>query len=66
MLSDSELQRIKVPTLFLVGANEKIYPAQKAIDWLNTIAPQIRSAMIPQAGHDLTILQAGPVNQKSY
>lgn len=64
VLTDNELQRIKVPTLFLVGENEKLYPAKKAVERLNTLAPQIQTEIIPNAGHDLTIVQADMVNNK--
>ncbi len=63
VLSDSELARLKVPALFLVGENEVIYPAQAALDRLARIAPQIETSLIPDAGHDLTIVQADLVNQ---
>ena len=64
VLSDDELRSIKVPTLFLVGENEKIYSARKAVGRLNAVAPQIKTEIIPDAGHDLTILQAELVNEK--
>jgi pimeloyl-ACP methyl ester carboxylesterase len=63
VLSDSELKRIRIPTLFLVGENEKIYSAQKAIYRLNTTAPQIQTDLITNAGHDLTIIQSDLVNK---
>jgi pimeloyl-ACP methyl ester carboxylesterase len=63
VLSDEELQRIKTPTLFLVGENEVIYSAQKAIQRLNAVAPDIKTEIIPNAGHDLTIVQAELVNK---
>ncbi|MBA7616270.1 Carboxylesterase YbfK [subsurface metagenome] len=64
VLEDEELQSIKVPTLFLVGENEKIYSAQKAIQRLNKVAPHIKAEVIHNAGHDLTIVQAEMVNRK--
>jgi len=64
VLQDKELQSIKVPTLYLVGENEKIYSAQKAIQRLNKAAPHIKAEIIPNAGHDLTIVQAEKVNIK--
>lgn len=64
ILSDAELQGLEVPALFLVGENEKIYPARKAIERLNTVAPRIKTELIPKAGHDLTIVQADLVNGK--
>jgi pimeloyl-ACP methyl ester carboxylesterase len=64
VLKDEEWRRIKVPALYLVGENEKIYSARKAIQRLNDVAPQIKTELIPQAGHDLTIVQAEMVNNK--
>ena len=64
VLSDDELRSIKVPTLFLAGENEKTYSARKAVGRLNAVAPQIKTEIIPDAGHDLTILQAELVNEK--
>jgi pimeloyl-ACP methyl ester carboxylesterase len=59
-----ELKSIKVPTLYLVGEHEKIYSAQKAVQRLHKVAPQIKTEVIPDAGHDLTIVQAEMVNKK--
>jgi len=64
VLTDKELQSIKVPALYLVGENEKIYSAEKAIKRLNKVAPHIKAEVIPDAGHDLTIVQAEMVNRK--
>ena len=64
VLTDAELQSIKVPALYLVGEHEKIYSAQKAIQRLHQVAPQIKTEVIPNAGHDLSIVQAERVNTK--
>jgi len=64
LLTDKELKSIKVPTLFMVGENEKIFSAGKALARLKSVAPQIRTELIPGAGHDLTLVQAGLVNSK--
>lgn len=64
VLEDKELQSIKVSALFLVGENEKIYSAKKAIQRLNKVAPHIEAEVIPNGGHDLTIVQAEMVNRK--
>jgi len=64
ILSDNELRRISIATLFLVGENEVIYSAQEAIGRLNSVAPQIKTELIPNAGHDLTIVQSILVNNK--
>lgn len=66
VLTDSELASIKIPVLFLIGEGEKIYSRsnQKIIQRLNTVNPQIKTIVIPGAGHDLTFVQANLVNQK--
>ena len=62
VLTDEELQSIRVPTLFIVGENEKIYSPQEVLDRLNRVAPQIQTKLIMNAGHDLTMVQAETVN----
>jgi pimeloyl-ACP methyl ester carboxylesterase len=62
VLTNSDLMSINTPALFLVGENEKIYSAQQAVERLNTVAPKIETAIIPDAGHDLTMAQADLVN----
>ncbi len=64
VLQDKELQSIKVPTLFLVGENEKIYSAREAVQRLNDVAPQIKTEILPNCGHGLTITQREMVNKR--
>jgi len=64
VLTDNELQSVTVPSLFMVGENEKIYSARKAVQRLNKAAPHIKTEIIPNAGHDLTFVQAELVNRK--
>lgn len=64
VLTDLELKSLEMPTLILVGENEKIYSAQDALDRLNRVAPHIKTELIPDAGHDLTVVQAEEVNRK--
>jgi pimeloyl-ACP methyl ester carboxylesterase len=64
VLRDEQLQSIRVPALFLVGENEALYSARKAVQRLNEVAPQIQTQVIPNAGHDLTVVQSEMVNQK--
>lgn len=63
VLTDDELRDLNAPTLFIVGANEKIYSAHAAIERVHGIAPHIQTELIPDAGHDLTIVQAEMVNK---
>jgi pimeloyl-ACP methyl ester carboxylesterase len=63
VLTDEQWSSIKVPALFVVGRNEKIYSPSEAVERLNRVAPQIKTKIIPDAGHDLTLVQAKMVNQ---
>jgi pimeloyl-ACP methyl ester carboxylesterase len=63
VLTDEQWSSIKVPALFVVGRNEKIYSPIDAVERLNRVAPQIKTKIIPDAGHDLTLVQAKMVNQ---
>jgi pimeloyl-ACP methyl ester carboxylesterase len=63
VLDDRTLGGWKVPTLFLTGENEKIYSARKAIQRLERVAPQIKTGVVPGAGHDLWVVQAEAVTR---
>lgn len=62
-IQDEELSNLHPPTLFLVGENEKTFSPVRAIQRLNAIAPQIKTELVPQAGHDLNFAQAELVNK---
>jgi pimeloyl-ACP methyl ester carboxylesterase len=62
VLTDDELRSLKIPVLFLVGENEVVYPADKAVHRIKTIAPWISTEVIKNASHDLTISQTRIVN----
>ena len=64
VLDDDELKSLVMPVLFLVGENEKIYSARNAIDRLKNIAPQIKTEIISNAGHDLLFLEKSLVLSK--
>jgi len=64
VLKDEELWNIGEPTLFVVGEKEKLYSAHKAVQRLNQVAPNIKTVIIPDAGHDLTVVQAKQVNRE--
>ena len=63
VLEDSDLQNFKVQVLFLVGENEVLYNAQKAIERLRNVS-QVQAEIIPNASHDATLSQAEMVNSK--
>lgn len=64
VLTDTEWQSIQIPVLFMVGENEKLYSAQRAVERLKTVAPAIKIEVIPNAGHDMTLVQTELVNKK--
>ncbi len=66
ILTDEEFRGLKPPTLFLVGENEVIYSGTgaDAVRRLNTVAPQIVTEILPDCGHDLTLVQAELVNRR--
>lgn len=66
VLTDQELRSLATPTLFLVGENEVIYSgsAVDAVSRLNSVAPQITTEILPDCGHDLTLVQTEVVNRR--
>lgn len=64
VFKDNELQKINIPTLYLVGENEKIYPARQAVQRLHNVAPKITTDIILQAGHDLAFVQPDRVSKR--
>ncbi len=63
-MSDEELQRITTPTLVLLGENEVLYSAQKAVRRLKTSAPQLQVEVFANAGHDLLLVKAEMAHQR--
>jgi pimeloyl-ACP methyl ester carboxylesterase len=64
VLSDEQWRNLRVPCLFLVGENEKIYSARAAVRRLQRVAPQVHAEIVPGAGHDLTMVHPDLVAQK--
>lgn len=64
VLTDQDWQSLKVPTLFLVGENEVTYSAEKAIRYLNNVAPKVKTLITLDAGHDLAIVKTKWVNNE--
>jgi pimeloyl-ACP methyl ester carboxylesterase len=64
VFDDDEWRAFRVPTLFLVGENEKIYSPKAVVARLKRLAPTIRTEIIPGAGHDLTMVAAGLVDER--
>jgi pimeloyl-ACP methyl ester carboxylesterase len=61
---DEEWQSFRVPCLFLIGENEKMYSADAAVRRLHRVAPQVKAQIIPGTGHDLTMVEPDLVTRK--
>jgi pimeloyl-ACP methyl ester carboxylesterase len=59
-----ELEKINVPILLLVGDKEVIYNYKKLLKRATEIFPHIKTSIIPNAGHVLSIEKADIVNSK--
>jgi pimeloyl-ACP methyl ester carboxylesterase len=64
VLADKVWQDLRVPCLFLVGENEKIYSGPAAVRRLKRVAPQVHAEIIPGAGHDLMMVHPELVTRK--
>jgi pimeloyl-ACP methyl ester carboxylesterase len=64
VLNDESLSDFLVPCLVLIGENEKVYSALKAVQRLNRVAPQIKTEIIHDAGHDAWVVKADVVTRK--
>jgi pimeloyl-ACP methyl ester carboxylesterase len=62
VISDDDWNNLKVPTLYLVGKNDVMYSAEKAMARLNEVAPNIITKLTTDAGHDLTFIKSNWVN----
>jgi pimeloyl-ACP methyl ester carboxylesterase len=63
VISDTEWQRLTMPILYLAGENDKLYSPQQAVTRLHRVAPQAQCHILPHAGHDVTVVQAGEINR---
>ncbi len=61
-LSDTELKKLKMPVLFLIGENEKVCNPQQAIDRLNKVAPGMKTEIFSGTGHDLLFTHTDEIN----
>ena len=63
VLDDKTLKGFPIQCLFMIGDHEKMYSAQKAVERIHRIAPQVKTEIVPQAGHDLSFVQADLVTR---
>lgn len=64
VLSDDELRSFAVPVKLVLGEYEVVYPAERALERVRALAPAMKTALLRQAGHDLTIAQTDAFNRE--
>lgn len=64
ILTDEELKNLSVRVLYVVGENEKVYSARKALDRIHIVAPRVNTELIPGAGHDLLAVEPDLIMDK--
>lgn len=57
VFSDEELGALRPPVLLLIGENEVIYDAAKAMERARRLIPHLESELVPQCSHDITFTQ---------
>jgi pimeloyl-ACP methyl ester carboxylesterase len=62
--TEAELKQINLPALLLIGAGEKIYNPQKAIQRAQEWMPDLTAEIIPDAGHLLIMDQPAIINAR--
>lgn len=60
-----ELSTLLLPVLLMIGENEVIYPAQKALEYASMSVPNIQCELVSQASHTFTIEFAELVNERT-
>jgi len=64
VLSNTELQNIKVPVLYLDGDKNKVLSPKRAVERLARLAPEIKTEIIPNSGHGLIFTHPDIVTAK--
>jgi len=65
LLSDAQLKAWSIPTLLIVGENEKMYSAQEAIEKVQKHSKSIETLLIENTGHDLYFLEEEYIIKKA-
>lgn len=64
VFTDNELRSIKTPTLLLIGDREVLYDARAVAERAGKLMPNIRTEIIPNAGHALFYDRPDIVNMR--
>ena len=61
-LPDEDLEKLKIPTLLLIGDKEILYEADQALKRAEEVVENIQTVLIPNASHMVLIEQTELVN----
>ncbi|PLX14989.1 MAG: alpha/beta hydrolase, partial [Marinilabiliales bacterium] len=64
VMSNEEIQSITVPVLYLDGEDNKGLSPTTAVERLHRLAPDIKTEVIPNAGHGLVFTHSETVSEK--
>jgi len=64
VLTDMELQKLRMPVLFLAGEHETAFRAGETVGRLNKANPMIKTVLIAGTGHDLMFTHTEIVNKR--
>ena len=56
LLSDADWSELQVPTLFLVGENDRTYSAQRAVRRLRRVAPKVEARIAANTDHYILLM----------
>ncbi len=59
MFTDTELSRLGMPVLLVIGGKDALFPTNKVNDRLRTLVPNLTVHLLPEAGHALVNQAAG-------
>ncbi len=63
MLTDTDMKKLTMPVLFLIGEHDSVCNPQLAIHRLNTVAPGIKTELFSGTGHDLMFTHTEKINK---
>ena len=64
VFSDEELSELKMPVLLIIGENEVIYNAEKALARAKRLIPDLSGELLPNCGHDISFSQYEIVDKR--
>jgi pimeloyl-ACP methyl ester carboxylesterase len=62
--SDEQLGALEMPVLLLIGENEVIYNAAKALARARRLIPDLTGELVPDCGHDISFSQHKIVDER--